>query len=557
MNKENLAVLAKIIIAVETGGQVYGKGRYNDYTPPFKNSNLEVTCTLGAGQFYGNQGRNLIKMIYLEDPDAFAKLDTANIKAMLSKDWVSLKWKPNSAEIKALVALINSPIGHQCQDELIAERCEVMVKACQDRYPKADEKAQMMYAEISHLGGASAARRIFDRCSDYSLDTIMASLVRDQSDTSSSNQVGDKKYWSRHVKCREFIDRYYIPEEKETKPMAVIIGSARIDENGNATGGKAGDQKQKSSDDWSGEVSKQNWYAHSKGWRLLRAKDAAVREKIARGMEIACANPNYSYDQSQNRDAWNYLKDKGFDMAKLDVPKETDCAQLVRLCMRYAGVKSDDFYTVTQRDKTMKTGQFNEYSDYNHTKISTHLLRGDILTTSPTKGHTVVVLTDGSKASEEPERKGATPTPTPTPTPSKPTKKDYIKEGQKQLNNLLAEQIKAKKFDALVVDGIVGKKTMANFIRGFQYAMNKSYKAGLEVDGIYGRMSKAAARNYPTRPNQVSYVVTVLEIGMLLNGIDPKGVEFPGSYGSGLKAATTKYFGYTEIKEPGWTKLFS
>lgn len=29
MTSENLKVLAKIIIAVETGGQVYGKGRYN------------------------------------------------------------------------------------------------------------------------------------------------------------------------------------------------------------------------------------------------------------------------------------------------------------------------------------------------------------------------------------------------------------------------------------------------------------------------------------------------------------------------------------------------
>ena len=35
--------------------------------------------------------------------------------------------------------------------------------------------------------------------------------------------------------------------------MAVLIGSARIDENGRAHGGKAGDQNGK-------EVSTQNWY---------------------------------------------------------------------------------------------------------------------------------------------------------------------------------------------------------------------------------------------------------------------------------------------------------
>jgi len=48
--------------------------------------------------------------------------------------------------------------------------------------------------------------------------------------------------------------------------MSVKLGSARIDENGQAHGGAAGDQIGK-------EVSTQSWYAHSKGWVLLRAKD--------------------------------------------------------------------------------------------------------------------------------------------------------------------------------------------------------------------------------------------------------------------------------------------
>ena len=46
--------------------------------------------------------------------------------------------------------------------------------------------------------------------------------------------------------------------------MAVKIGSARIDENGKAHGGAAGDQTGK-------EVSTQNWY--SRNWRVFRAKD--------------------------------------------------------------------------------------------------------------------------------------------------------------------------------------------------------------------------------------------------------------------------------------------
>ena len=47
--------------------------------------------------------------------------------------------------------------------------------------------------------------------------------------------------------------------------MSVRVGSARIDEQGKATGGKAGDQT-------GGEVSTQAWYKHSKGGLLSELK---------------------------------------------------------------------------------------------------------------------------------------------------------------------------------------------------------------------------------------------------------------------------------------------
>ena len=77
---------------------------------------------------------------------------------------------------------------------------------------------------------------------------------------------------------------------KEAMIMAVKVGSARIDEHGKARGGQAGDQTGK-------EVSTQNWYLHSKGWRVYRAKNPSVAEKIARCMEMACKNSKIGYDQ--------------------------------------------------------------------------------------------------------------------------------------------------------------------------------------------------------------------------------------------------------------------
>lgn len=238
MNKENLIVLAKIIIAVETGGQTYGRGRYNDYTPPYKNTPNEHAPTLGAWQAYGNQGRDLVKRIFDADTATFRKLDTCSpkIESMLTKDWVSIRWNPSSAQKNVLIAILDTPTGHNVQDEMLAEKCKEMVEQCVRLYPATagNIKAQMMWAEIRHLGGTKPAQRIFDRCNGkFDLDTIMVALVADQRDKSSSNQVGDKIFWSRHVKCRQYIDQYAIdesapapapkpePKKEEPKPMAI------------------------------------------------------------------------------------------------------------------------------------------------------------------------------------------------------------------------------------------------------------------------------------------------------------------------------------------------
>ncbi|OON87613.1 hypothetical protein BXO88_02750 [Oribacterium sp. C9] len=163
----------------------------------------------------------------------------------------------------------------------------------------------------------------------------------------------------------------------------VIIGSARIDENGNASGGKAGDQT-------GNEVSIQEYYTHKKGWRVIRAKDAAVREAIAQNMEWACANDYIGYNQGQNQTLYNVVAPLGFNCSLVTTPCEADCARLMRVCVLYAGIKVKDFYTATEADALLATGAFEEVS----VSLPYGLLRGDILVTK-TKGHTVVALTNG------------------------------------------------------------------------------------------------------------------------------------------------------------------
>lgn len=172
--------------------------------------------------------------------------------------------------------------------------------------------------------------------------------------------------------------------------MAVLIGSARSSYGNTTPGDQNGGR----------EVSTENWYLHSKGWVVLRAKNPEARERIAVAMERACANDDIGYDQSTRLTLFNNVKDFGFDPAKTTKKVNTDCSALVRVCVHYAGIEVENFITSNEVSKLMATGEFDKFSDDEHCKSSDHLLRGDILDTR-TKGHTVVVLSNGAKAHEE------------------------------------------------------------------------------------------------------------------------------------------------------------
>lgn len=163
--------------------------------------------------------------------------------------------------------------------------------------------------------------------------------------------------------------------------MAVIIGSARQDERGHYSGGKAGDQTGR-------EVSTQNFYNHSKGWNILRAKDNKVAEKLAEAMKIACGNNNIGYDQSGR---YGVIKHG----IKAKVKTECDCSSLVRACIIYAtGKDVGDFNTENERSVILKSGLFDDIGSYKNGKT---LYNGDILVTR-TKGHTVIVVSGAKKS---------------------------------------------------------------------------------------------------------------------------------------------------------------
>ena len=172
--------------------------------------------------------------------------------------------------------------------------------------------------------------------------------------------------------------------------MAVKIGHASIDENGKATGGKAGDQTGR-------EVCVRDWY--NKPWTsVIRPKDSAVAEKIARAMEQACANDNIGYDQGQRTTLFTQAKACGWDLSKITTSCETDCSALVGVCVNAAGIAvSKDIYTGNEQSALQATGKFTVYTSSDYTNSSAKLKRGDILLG---KGHTAIALSNGSNAGQ-------------------------------------------------------------------------------------------------------------------------------------------------------------
>lgn len=315
--------------------------------------------------------------------------------------------------------------------------------------------------------------------------------------------------------------------------MAVKIGHASISEKGTISG-KAGDQTGK-------EVFTRNWYKHSKGWVALRCTVPGMAEFIAEAMEKACANPDIGYDQYENGTLWNDIKDNGFDPSKTSKKVETDCARLVRVCVQYAVVKMGmaitipDFYTASLANTLVRTGLFEKLTATKYTTQDAYLERGMILVTK-TKGHTLVILTNGSKA------KG----------PAVIEKVDSL--GDRYLENG-CEGPDVKELQSMLIqlgynlgkwgaDGDFGDATEIA-VRRFQDNYN------LEVDGIVGEktveaLMKALKDDAPNTPD----IVTIINGNCYVRTQPNKSGEI---IGVAREHETYKYAG--ETSDNGWYKI--
>lgn len=120
-----------------------------------------------------------------------------------------------------------------------------------------------------------------------------------------------------------------------------------------------------------------------------------------------------------------------------------------------------------------------------------------------------------------------------TQTTTSTLKNSVIATGQQHSINFTGSKI--------AVDGIYGTNTKKNGIRCVQRAINLDYKKSLSVDGIWGSRSEQALGTHYIKKGETQYLVTAVEILLMLRGYNPNGVECPGKFGSGLEACVKQF----------------
>lgn len=207
MKKENITVLRKILYAVESGGQVYGKQNYGAFAGVGANTPNEKAITIGAGQWYAEEARTLLLNIQKKYPKEFKKLDTAGIAADLNKSWGTYGVMKTSAKGKCIIAIITSAVGIKCQDALMETQIKTYAASIEKKYGSLSDDAMMECINIIHQGGSEALTRILAKTQKpYTAKTIYAALCTDPADKSNNNQVGD--YVTRQKVVYSFITKY-------------------------------------------------------------------------------------------------------------------------------------------------------------------------------------------------------------------------------------------------------------------------------------------------------------------------------------------------------------
>lgn len=304
-----------------------------------------------------------------------------------------------------------------------------------------------------------------------------------------------------------------------------MVSNSGHDENGKFKGGVAGDQ---SKNEWYIRP----WYSNSNGWNVvLRHPNEAVRNMIATLAEESANNNLIGYDQNQRTTFWSKLKVNGFRPKNITTACEADCSAGVSAIAKATGYLlgivelqniSENNTTRTMKNAFKKAG-FQVLTASKYLTSDKYLLRGDILLSEG--HHTCTNLTNGAKA--------VTSTPQTTVKITPVANGDFVKKAQNGLNIYINAE--------LAVDGSIGALTRKATAKALQYSLNRDYGSNLVVDGDIGAKTLSALKGKAVKKGAKSYLVTWLEISLMLLGYYNSSIEIAGSFGAGVDKAVRNF----------------
>ena len=164
--------------------------------------------------------------------------------------------------------------------------------------------------------------------------------------------------------------------------MSILIGQACSNERGEIENGTKGDQ--------TGREVRINTFYDGQVWQVIyRCKDRAKAKLIAQYMKDACQNDNIGYDTGKTRySCWDEAMKVGSTKG-IKTPCNTDCSQLVDICVNLSGISVSKYlWTAIEDQLLMSTGMFDRITDQSILR-GNGICLGDILWRT---GHTACVV---------------------------------------------------------------------------------------------------------------------------------------------------------------------
>lgn len=214
MDKQNITVLRKILYAVESGNQIYGRQDYSCFAGAGANCDNEIAITIGAGQWYAGEAKELLHRIQRANPKLFKDMDTAGLeKDLLMKNWDTYSVTAGTAKGQCIISIISTDLGKKCQDQYMEDQIRAYIPIIEKAYGTMEDSVMMECINILHQGGFDALKRILSKTPEpYTADKIYATLCQDPADPT-PNQVGD--YTGRQKAVINMIHTYADSTDKE------------------------------------------------------------------------------------------------------------------------------------------------------------------------------------------------------------------------------------------------------------------------------------------------------------------------------------------------------